>query len=395
MKNRIVKSIGVIFVGIALMMILSMFTLKNIPREIYTSNKDIDSISVFKQNNPLNTVNYDGKSINIKFMGIFPLKTVEVHKVNDLEVYPGGDSIGIKLTAKGALVVGFSEIIQGDEKIESPAKKSGINVGDSILEVNGQKIQKSKDVSKHIENSKANEIKILIERNGELIEKRISGIKEGEKYKIGLWIRDSASGIGTMTFYDKKANRFGALGHPITDGDTNEIFKCKKGELLEASIISLRKGERGNPGELKGIFMDEDNPVGLVEKNTVCGIFGEGKMKDKEEISKPIKVGFRDEVKEGRAKILTTLSGNEPKEYEIEIVKKLEQDIPGPKSMIIKVVDEELLKETGGIVQGMSGSPIIQNGKIVGAVTHVLINKPDTGYGIYIDWMLKDAGIIE
>ncbi|MGL4848974.1 MAG: SpoIVB peptidase [Clostridium sp.] len=395
MKNRIVKSIGVIFIGIALMMILSMFTLKNIPREIYTSNEDIDSISVFKQNNPLNTVNYDGKNINIKFMGIFPLKTVEVHKVKDLEVYPGGDSIGIKLSSKGVLVVGFSEIIKGDEKIESPAKKFGINIGDSILEINDQKIQKSKDVSKCIENSKSGEIKVLLERNGELIEKNVKGIKEGEKYKIGLWIRESASGIGTMTFYDKKTNKFGALGHPITDSDTNEIFKCKKGELLEASIISLRKGERGNPGELKGIFMDEDNPVGLVEKNTACGIFGEGQMKDKEKISKPMKVGFRDEVKEGKATILTTLAGNEPKEYEIEIVKKLEQDIPGPKSMVIKVTDPELLKETGGIVQGMSGSPIIQNGKIVGAVTHVLINKPDTGYGIYIDWMLKDAGVIE
>ncbi|MGL5649788.1 MAG: SpoIVB peptidase [Clostridium sp.] len=394
MKNRIVKSMGVIFIGITLMMILSIFTLKDIPGEIYTSKDDVESISVFKQNNPLNTVNYDGKNINIKFMGLFSLKKVEVHKIKDLEIYPGGDSIGVKLSSKGVLVVGFSEVIQNNEKKESPAKEAGISVGDSILEINGEKVIKSKDVGKHIENSKSKEIKILIDRNGEVVEKTINGIKEGNKYKIGLWIRDSASGIGTMTFYDKKTNRFGALGHPITDGDTNEIFKCRKGELLEASIISLRKGERGNPGELKGIFMDEDSPVGLVEKNTECGIFGEAKMKEKENISKPMKVGFRDEVQIGKATILTTLAGNEPKEYEIEIMKKLEQDIPGPKSMVIKVTDPELLKETGGIVQGMSGSPIIQNGKIIGAVTHVLINKPDTGYGIYIDWMLKDAGVI-
>lgn len=394
MKKRVVKSIGLILTIITLMIVASIFTLKDIPSEIYTNNEDVQSISVFKQNNPLNTINYDGKKIDIKFMGILPLKQVKVHKVADLELYPGGESVGIRLSSNGVLVVGFSDVIVDGEKVESPGKESGINIGDFILEINNNKVGKSKDVSKEIENSKSELIKIKLERKGEIYEKEIKGIKEGKNYKVGLWVRDSAAGVGTMTFYDEKSNKFGALGHPITDGDTNEIFRSKKGDLYEASIISLRKGEKGNPGELKGIFMDESGPLGNIEKNTECGIFGNGELVKKEEKSKLMKVGFRDEVKVGKAKILTTLSGNEVKEYDIEILKKLDQETPSSKSMVIKVTDEELLKQTGGIIQGMSGSPIIQDGKIIGAVTHVLINKPDTGYGIYIDWMLKDAGII-
>ena len=394
MKKRIVRSIGLVFAILFVMVLASVFTLKDIPNEIYTSKENVQSISVFKQNNPLNTVKYDGKNINIEFMGIFSLKKVEVHKIKDLEVYPGGDSIGVRLSSSGVLVVGFSDVIINGEKSGSPAKNGGIIVGDFIMKVNGNTVLTSKEVGREIEKSNSDKVKLTIDRKGEVLEKEIKGIKEGDKYKIGLWVRDSAAGVGTMTFYDKKTNKFGALGHPITDGDTNEIFRSRKGDLYEASIISLRKGEKGNPGELKGIFMDEDKPVGEIEKNTECGIFGNGKMKDKENISKPMKVGFREEVKVGKAKIITTISGNEPKEYEIEIMKKLDQDTPGPKSMIIKVTDEELLKQTGGIIQGMSGSPIIQDGKLIGAVTHVLINKPDTGYGIYIDWMLKDAGII-
>ncbi|WP_195970417.1 SpoIVB peptidase [Clostridium thermobutyricum] len=394
MKKRIVRSIGLVFAILFVMVLASVFTLKDIPNEIYTSKENVQSISVFKQNNPLNTVKYDGKNINIEFMGLFSLKKVEVHKIKDLEVYPGGDSIGVRLSSSGVLVVGFSDVIINGEKSGSPAKNGGIIVGDFIMKVNGNTVLTSKEVGREIEKSNSDKVKLTIDRKGEVLEKEIKGIKEGDKYKIGLWVRDSAAGVGTMTFYDKKTNKFGALGHPITDGDTNEIFRSRKGDLYEATIISLRKGEKGNPGELKGIFMDEDKPVGEIEKNTECGIFGNGKMKDKENISKPMKVGFREEVKVGKAKIITTISGNEPKEYEIEIMKKLDQDTPGPKSMIIKVTDEELLKQTGGIIQGMSGSPIIQDGKLIGAVTHVLINKPDTGYGIYIDWMLKDAGII-
>ncbi|NSA01432.1 stage IV sporulation protein B [Clostridium beijerinckii] len=199
-----------------------------------------------------------------------------------------------------------------------------------------------------------------------------------------------------MTFFDPTTKKFGALGHPITDADTNEPFLVKKGDLLESSIISVRKGEKGSPGELKGIFLNEETPTGNIEKNTQSGIFGE--IKNTQVLNnkiKPLKVGFRDEISVGKAKIITTVDESGPQEFDIEIEKTLNQSIPGSKSMVIKITDPRLLQKTGGIVQGMSGSPIIQNDKIVGAVTHVLINKPDTGYGIYIEWMLQEAGIIK
>jgi len=233
-------------------------------------------------------------------------------------------------------------------------------------------------------------------RNGCKFNKDINLIKEGENYKLGLWVRDSTAGIGTLTFYHEDTNTFGALGHPITDGDTNTTFTIKDGDLLSASILSVRKGEKGVPGELRGLFVNEKKSIGQIESNSSSGIFGKTYQPLVNSIfNQPMSVGFRNEVVEGPAKIITTIDDNGPKEYDIEIIKLLQQDKSGPKSMIIRVTDEELLSKTGGIVQGMSGSPIIQNDKIVGAVTHVLINKPEIGYGIYIEWMLEEAGIIQ
>jgi stage IV sporulation protein B len=263
--------------------------------------------------------------------------------------------------------------------------------------VNGEDMENSIDLLKTIKESENEYIKVSILRSGKNLTKTIQLKKENNKdYKIGLWIRDSTAGVGTMTFYDDKTKTFGALGHPITDCDTNEPFLIKKGDMLESSIISVRKGEKGLPGELKGIFLNENNPSGTIEKNTQSGIFGE--VTNTESLNKnmkPLKVGFRDEIYIGKAKIITTIDENGPQEFDIEIEKVLNQATPNSKSMVIKITDPRLLQRTGGIVQGMSGSPIIQNNKIIGAVTHVLINKPDTGYGIYIEWMLQDAGIIK
>jgi len=232
-------------------------------------------------------------------------------------------------------------------------------------------------------------------RNDVSESKEINLEKEEDGYRLGLWVRDSTAGIGTLTFYHKESKIFGALGHPITDGDTNEPFIIKDGNLLDSSVISVKKGEKGMPGELKGLFLNEKEGIAIIKKNTESGIFGVANKNITSKITnKPMKVAFRNEIKEGKAQIITTIDENGPKYYDIEIIKLLPQDEPGPKSMLIKVTDEELLEKTGGIVQGMSGSPIIQDNKIIGAVTHVLINKPDVGYGIYIEWMLKDAGII-
>ena len=375
------------------MLILSLFTyfyLFNLPKRIYI-NEDTNSIkvsnSIFIKDSEIVK-----DKLELKLLGLIPIKSVSVSKIKDLEVYPGGLNVGIKISTNGVLVVGHSEIESLDGKIESPAKVSGIELGDIITKINGERIENSRDLSTKLNSLEEEKISIEYMRNGINNEKEIELGKENNEYKLGLWVRDSTAGIGTLTFYDKKTKLFGALGHPITDGDTNSPFSVKDGNLLNSSIISIKKGEKGCPGELKGLFINEKENIGKIDKNTESGIFGVGSDNLINDVfNKPIKIGFKSEIKEGAAKIITTIDEKGPKYYEIEIIKLLSKDAVDSKGMLIKITDSELLSKTGGIVQGMSGSPIIQNGKIVGAVTHVLVNKPDTGYGIYIQWMVKEA----
>ncbi|MCF0148481.1 MAG: SpoIVB peptidase [Clostridium sp.] len=394
MNMKKIKYVAMIITPMFILSLFTYFYLFNIPKRIYI-NEDAESIKVSN-----NIFIKDSKIIKdkleLKLLGLIPIKSVSVSKVKDLEVYPGGLNVGIKISTKGVLVVGHSEIDSIMGKIESPAKASGIELGDIIIRINGEEIENSRDLSLKINNLETENISIEYLRNGINNKKEVHLEKEDNEYKLGLWVRDSTAGIGTLTFYDKKSNLFGALGHPITDGDTNKPFNIKEGNLLNSSVISIKKGEKGAPGELKGLFVNERDNIGKIDKNTESGIFGVGSDDLINGVyNKPIKIGFRSEIKEGPAKIITTIDENGPKAYDIEILKLLSQEEPGAKSMVIKVVDPELLEKTGGIVQGMSGSPIIQDDKLIGAVTHVLINKPDVGYGIYIEWMLKDAGIIE
>lgn len=396
MKVKILKGFSLILAPILILALMTCFMLRDVPNKLYT-NGEVEAVSLLQDVGPFTKVEYKDEGIDINFLGLIPLKTVAVHKVKDLEVYPGGNSVGIRLSTEGVLVVGHSEVIINGEKVDSPAKKAGIEIGDVITKIDGQSVTSSKDLIEKVKNSKTGIVKADLLRDGKAIEKEITLVKEkDEEFKLGLWVRDSTAGVGTMTFYHEETKKYGALGHPVTDGDTNKPFAIKEGDLLNSSIISVRKGQKGMPGELKGIFVDDKKPIGNVTKNTQCGIFGEAeKSQTRGNFDKKMKVGFRDEITIGNASIITTLDEEGPKEYSIEITKCFEQNEPGPKSMLIKVTDPILLEKTGGIVQGMSGSPIIQNGKIIGAVTHVLINKPDVGYGIYIDWMLEDAGVIK
>ena len=314
----------------------------------------------------------------------------------DIELCAGGNSVGVRVSTEGVLAVGYSDITTGSGEVESPAQNGGIQIGDRLISVNGNKIKNSKDLSKKINESKSENVEILLERNGEEITKNIKLSKNGDgDYKIGLWVRDSTAGVGTLTFYDKESGKYGAIGHPITDSETEKILSIKNGDLLNSSIISIKKGVKGNPGELRGIFSSDKKPIGNVTGNTQCGIFGSMNTENLKNINnKTYKVGWRDEIQPGPAQIITTIDEEGPKLYDIEIMKLAKQDSISTKSMVIKITDERLLEKTGGVVQGMSGSPIIQNDKIIGAVTHVLVNKPEVGYGIYIEWMLKDAKII-
>ena len=396
MKKKLLCVLSLIIAPILILVLITTINLKNLPNKIYT-NEDMPVSSYAPLGNSISKISDTQNTYEIRFLGMIPMRSVEVQKIKDLEICPGGNAVGVRVSSEGVLIVGYSEIEINNKKEESPGKIGGLEVGDIILKVNGEEMQNSIDLLKTIKECENENIKIELLRHGENLIKNIQLRKENDKeYKIGLWIRDSTAGVGTMTFFDNKTNKFGALGHPITDCDTNEPFLIKKGDLLNSSIISVKKGEKGLPGELKGIFLNEDSPTGDIEKNTQSGIFG--KIENSEMLNKnltPLKVGFRDEINLGKAKIITTIDEKGPQEFEIEIEKLLDQNTPSSKSMIIRITDPRLLEKTGGIVQGMSGSPIIQNNKIVGAVTHVLINKPDTGYGIYIEWMLQDAGIIK
>ncbi|EKY27008.1 SpoIVB peptidase [Clostridium celatum] len=395
MIKKIIKNFSIITAPIAILALITYISISHLPDKIYVNESTEVSDICIQNSSILNKINVKKDKLNVDFLGVIPVKSVAVQKVEDIKLYPGGTSVGIKLSTEGVLVVGFSKVdgVNGSEI--SPAKNAGIQLGDVLLKVNEEAIESSKQLSSILRNNNSSSVNIEFLRDGCKFNKEVELIKEGDEYKLGLWVRDSTAGIGTLTFYHKDSETFGALGHPITDGDTNTTFTIKEGELLSASVLSVRKGEKGTPGELRGLFVNEKNSIGNIQNNTSSGIFGQSYVPlVNSEFNQPMSIGYRNEITEGKATIITTIDDSGPKEYEIEIVKLLQQDKPGPKSMIIKVTDEELLSKTGGIVQGMSGSPIIQNNKIVGAVTHVLINKPDIGYGIYIEWMLEDAGIL-
>ena len=391
MIKKLIKNFSIITAPIFILVLIGVYNNNSKDDKLYTQNQMQDTTS-YVMNDLQNSDSIDCYTslINSK-----ALTTLHKEKRKDIEVYPGGISIGVKINNKGALVVGYSDISTHEGLSESPGKVAGIELGDIIEEVNGENIETCSDLISKVKTCRNDEMTVKILRGNSEITKKVSLIKEDNEYKIGLWVRDSTAGIGTLTFYDKDSKTFGALGHPITDGDTNVSFNIKSGTLLRSSVLSIKKGERGNPGEIKGLFINENESIGNIEKNTNSGIYGDGSAElINPNFNKAMTVAYRDEIKEGHAQIITTVEDGGAKAYDIEILKLLPQDEPGSKSMIIKIVDPVLLEKTGGIVQGMSGSPIIQNGKIIGAVTHVLINKPDVGYGIYIEWMLQDAGVI-
>ena len=391
MIKKLIKNFSIITAPIFILVLIGVYNNNSKDDKLYTQNQMQDTTS-YVMNDLQNTDSIDCYTslINSK-----ALTTLHKEKRKDIEIYPGGISIGVKINNKGALVVGYSDISTHEGLSESPGKVAGIELGDIIEEVNGENIETCSDLISKVKTCRNDEMTVKILRGNSEITKKVSLIKEDNEYKIGLWVRDSTAGIGTLTFYDKDSKTFGALGHPITDGDTNVSFNIKSGTLLRSSVLSIKKGERGNPGEIKGLFINENESIGNIEKNTNSGIYGDGSAElINPNFNKAMTVAYRDEIKEGHAQIITTVEDGGAKAYDIEILKLLPQDEPGSKSMIIKIVDPVLLEKTGGIVQGMSGSPIIQNGKIIGAVTHVLINKPDVGYGIYIEWMLQDAGVI-
>ncbi len=354
---------------------------------LYYFNSSLYSISSEIQNNTvLEASNTNNNHSKIKLLNVIPVKNTIIKNSKRQYVVPGGELFGIKLYTDGVIIVDFEDIETLTGKI-CPAKISNIKVGDVVKSVDGVKITSSSHFSKILQESKGREIKISVLRNGKLTNVLFQTVleKDSGKYRAGLWVRDSTAGLGTVTFYNNTNNTFAGLGHPIYDIDTNEIMPMKSGLMADVTLSGLNKSSFGNVGELCGILTGKNS--GYLCLNDETGIYGYSKTSKKNEIP----VAVKQEIKEGDAYIICTVTNSEPKRYKIEITKIYSNASSVNKDMIIKITDEELLKTTGGIVQGMSGSPIIQNGMLVGAVTHVFVNNPRQGYGIFAERMLETS----
>jgi stage IV sporulation protein B len=352
------------------------------------------SRSVFLESLKLGT-----STVQFKLLGIIPIRTVQVDVLPPVKLIPGGHSIGVVLHSRGVIIVGHSPVPIANEQYATPAKDAGITIGDVIMSINGIQVQSDSQVAEIIDNSgKAQEnLEILLKRGEEQINVNVKPVlcNDTKRYRIGLFVRDSAAGVGTLSFYDPKSHAYGALGHVITDSDTNQPIDCEQGKIVLASVSGIQHSKRGQPGEKIGVFIDEDHLLGNIEKNTRFGIYG--KLADdipNQLYSEAIPVASMNQVQTGYAEILTVVDGQTIKRFSIDIQKVNLQEAPEGKGLVIKVTDPDLLEKTGGIVQGMSGSPIIQNGKLVGAVTHVFVHDPTRGYGCFIDWMLMESGIV-
>lgn len=330
-------------------------------------------------------------NLNLNLFGIIPVKEVSVNVIPKTTVVPLGNAIGMKLYTKGVLVVGMSQIETDNNEKKKPYENSGIEQGDTILEVNNNAVENTEDLIKEVEKSEGNTINIKYLRNEKTMQADITPVKSKNTYKIGLWVRDAAAGVGTLTFYEPKTNLFMALGHGISDIDTEEIVNIANGELVTANIVSITKGRKGYPGEIRGTI-EQGKTIGTIYKNTNFGVYGTVKNKNylEADLTKEIEVATRNEIKEGTAQIICQLENSSKKEYDIEIERIYTNNNQNNKSMLIKITDKELLEKTGGIIQGMSGAPIIQQGKFIGAVTNVLVNDPTQGYGVFADIMIKE-----
>lgn len=324
----------------------------------------------------------------VKLFGILPVKNVSVDVLPKTSLIPGGKTVGIKMFTKGLLCVGTEKIKGEDGKTVDAEEQIGLKSADLILKANGTTLHTVEQFAEIVENSSGKELSLTITKNGKKQEKKISPVKTKDGYRLGIWVRDSTAGIGTVTFSDKETGVFGALGHPITDVDTGIIMPVEQGSITGTEIVDVHKGARGEPGELCGLFDESGTDHGVILQNTAQGVFGvaeEGYPMGVNEAELP--VASKSQIQKGKAQIYSNVSGDKVECFDVEITKLMPHAQDG-KNMIISVTDKRLLDITGGIVQGMSGSPIIQNGKFVGAVTHVFVNDPTRGYGIFIENML-------
>lgn len=352
----------------------------------------------------LDTENLGSRVYRVSLFGWLPLTKVVVDVVPLVEVYPGGQSIGVLLSAEGLVISELGAVVDLEGRERYPARDAGIRPGDILLSIEGHPTRRPELVSQLV-NSLAPEKRFLnleVKRDDRILTLTVEPAKalqtsifgqSSYQYLLGILLEDPAAGVGTLSFFDPKTRRFGALGHTITDSLGRPVT-ISKGTIVEAAINSIRYGSRGAPGEKIGFFHGEQNILGTIDSNSSLGIYGQlvGSLA-KSAFTEPVPVAFAHQVRTGPAEMYTVLEGTNIERFSVEIVKVVNQTRPGEKGMVVEVTDERLLKETGGIIQGMSGSPLIQNGMLVGAITHVFVNNPTRGYASFAEWMIYEAGL--
>lgn len=339
--------------------------------------------------------------LNLSLFGLV-LKRIAVEVVPRLEVAPGGESIGILLRTRGVTVVGHAAVDGPQGMSYYPARDAGVRVGDIILGIDGVEVKSNQHIV-FLVNRCAREgraVPVELSRGGQALNLEIvPRYSERERiYQLGLFVRDGAAGVGTLTFRDPRSETFMALGHVIADATTNQPLEVSEGQIVRAAVARVRPGRRGEPGEKEGAFVDNRDVMGSITDNTEFGLVGVITAAPEEEGSGGgtlVPVALAREVTVGPAEIRTVVDGYLIETFAVEITRvDTTQTAPAPKGITLRITDPRLLEATGGIIQGMSGSPIIQNGRLVGAVTHVFVNDPTRGYGVFAEWMVRQAGLV-
>lgn len=325
-------------------------------------------------------------SVTFSLLGLIPVHETRVNVVEERTLIPGGQAVGVALKTRGVLVV------------SDAAKGRALRAGDVILSADGKNVESTKALSEQVGTAQTDTVRLEVLRGGQTItvDAQAEPDPSDGRRKLGVWVRDSTAGVGTLTYIDPANQAYGALGHAIVDADTGRLLAAREGAILHASIVGVTKGQSGKAGELKGNFLKAGEQIGSLMENCEYGIYGVlDDMPENLLYPQGLRAGARSAVHTGAASIIATVDADGPQEYGVEIVRCFAQSEPSQKGMILRVTDERLVEKTGGIVQGMSGSPILQDGRIIGAVTHVYLSDATQGYGMYIEWMLEKSDAMD
>ena len=338
-------------------------------------------------------------SLNVKLFGFIPLRTLEVNVLPEVRVMPGGQAIGVLVKSDGVMVVSYSFVERSDGRRVYPARDAGFRPGDIIKEINGEPVLDKSVLGALIrEHGADGPLDFTVERRtGYREQLQVEPVlsRNGD-YQIGLFVEDAVSGVGTLTFYEPQRKEYGALGHIITEATSQRKIDVLEGKIVEARISGINVGDQGMPGQKQGLFFETNNILGNIKRNTPFGIYGvlEADVNNPF-FEEPIPVASISQVEEGTAFLYTVIEEGKIEKFEVELERVFHQTRPDTRGMVLNITDDSLRTETGGIIQGMSGSPIVQNNKLVGAVTHVFVNDPSRGYGVFAEWMLKETDILE